>query len=131
MLHLLYVVILRKVILYRIDNYSSTFVYYILTYHKCLCVLVLKSLVRGGIAVEVILEYEMEGLGDGRMCITCAGLQVHRCVTAKDGWPNNRIELYAWYQWRAIKMCRGRLWGWSFVSADLLSYHCHSYSNYG
>ena len=81
-------------------------------------VLILQSLARGGVSVDVIFEYRIEGSGEGRLCLSCitGSPRAQACVGAYEGWPNNRINLYAWYQIRRIKMCRGRIWALKFVS---------------
>ena len=81
----------------------------------------LQSLVRGGVSVDVILEYKIEGVGKGRLCSTCTpgqpiNIYAQGCVDVYQGWPNNRIELYAWYQSRRTKQCTGSIWGREFVS---------------
>ena len=67
-------------------------------------------------SVSVTLEYRIVGSAEGRLCASCvAGARA--CIGVSDGWPNNRINLEAWYQIRRIKMCRARIpWGGSFVS---------------
>ena len=79
----------------------------------------LQSLVRGGVSVEVILEYEIEGVGKGRLCSTCTpgqsiNIYTQGCVDVDHGWPNNRVVLTAWYQRRRVKFCR--VWGLKLVS---------------
>ena len=70
--------------------------------------------------MEVIFEYAIKLRGEGRLCggLSRSGITVQPqyCVGVYHGWPNNRIELEAWYQLRSIKMCNGKIWNWKFVS---------------
>ena len=82
----------------------------------------LQSLVRGGVSVEVILEYKIEGVCKGRLCSTCTpgqpiDIYAQGCVDVCQGWPNNRVVLTAWYQSRRVKFCR--VWGLKLVSYQL------------
>ena len=77
----------------------------------------------------MILEYKVEVVGEGRLCARCTSEQTidiydQGCVDIYQGWPNNRIELEAWYQFRRVKMCRGRIWSVKFVSCLTLLMHC-------
>lgn len=85
--------------------------------------LLLQSVARGGVSVEVTLEYVVKLKMGLCVCIYCSGgisLSLHSCLEVYDSWPNNRIEVYPWYQLRRIKYCVGKLpWGATYVSDPL------------
>ena len=69
--------------------------------------------------MSVTLEYQLVGSGEGRLCPNCitGSVRARTCIGVSDGWPNNRINLEAWYQIRSVRWCRASLpWGGSFVS---------------
>ena len=83
----------------------------------------LQGVARGGLAVELKLEYKIESVGKGRLCISCTrgknttiDIRAQGCVGVYHGWPNNQVKLYAWYQLRRVKICSKKIWGKRFVS---------------
>ena len=59
-------------------------------------VFILQSVARGGVSVNVNLEYQIEGSGEGRLC-PIGTPRAQACIAVSDGWRNNRINLEAWY----------------------------------
>ena len=68
-------------------------------------------------------EYHIRLRGEGRLCGDCSSsdvtIQPQYCVGIYHGWPNNTVELEAWYQLRQIKWCIHRWWG-TYVSYLIL-----------
>ena len=91
----------------KISNYSISIAFTVL--------FILQSLVRGGVSVNVNLEYQIEGSEEGRLCPTGTP-RAQACIGVSDGWRNNRINLEAWYQIRSIRWCSRRVWGRTFIS---------------
>lgn len=86
--------------------------------------LLFQSVARGGVAVEVTFEYVMKWKMRLYVCVNCSEgieLSIHNmtCLEVYDCWPNNRIEIYAWYQLRQIEYCEKDVWGVTIVS-DLI-----------
>lgn len=73
---------------------------------------------RGGVSVNVSFNYQIEGRGEGRLCFNCvAGSpRAQTCVNASEGWPNNQINLYTWYQIRTLTLSWGRIRRWDDFS---------------
>ena len=73
---------------------------------------------RGGVSVNVSFDYRIEGSGEGRLCFSCVAdsPQTQACVNASEGWPNNRINFYTWYQLRTITLSWGRVRRWDDFS---------------
>ena len=81
----------------------------------------LQGLARGGVTVELKLEYKIESIGKGRLCSSCTKgkpitIRPQGCVGVFHGWPNNQVLLYAWYQLKRVKFCSKKIWGKKFVS---------------
>ena len=69
-------------------------------------------------SVSVTLEYKVVGTGEGRLCASCVAgpPRAQACIGVSDGWPNNRVNLEAWYQLRRVKICRKKVWSVTIVS---------------
>ena len=91
----------------KIFNYSISIAFNVL--------FILQNVARGGVSVNVNLEYQIEGSEEGRLCPTGTP-RARACIAVSDGWRNNHINLEAWYQIRSIRMCSRRVWGRTFVS---------------
>ena len=87
------------------------------------CTPILQSLARGGVSVSVTLEYRIVGSGEGKLCASCVAgpPKAQTCIGVSDGWPNNRVNLEAWYQLRRVKICRKKVWSVTIVSHILNS----------
>ena len=85
---------------------------------KRISILILQSLARGGVSISVTLEYQVVGSGEARMCPNCitGPIRTQACIVISDGWPNNRVNLEAWYQIRSIRMCSRKVWSLTIVS---------------
>ena len=85
---------------------------------KRIPILILQSLARGGVSISVILEYQIEGSGEGRLCpnYIAGPIRARACIGVSDGWPNNRVKLEAWYQIRRITLSWGPRHTWSAFS---------------
>ena len=82
-------------------------------------VVLMQSATRVGISVAGVLNYKLEPVASAHTCadITSCGPTFQTCVEVYNSRPNTYVEIYAWYQTRSVKWCRGRLpWGGSFVS---------------
>ena len=85
-------------------------------------ILILQSVARGGVSISVILEYQIVGSGEARMCPNCitGPIRAQACIGVSGEWPNNRVRLEAWYQIRSIRMCSRKVWSLTIVSVNLL-----------
>ena len=81
-------------------------------------ILILQSVARGGVSISVILEYQIVGSGEGRLCpnYIAGPIRAQTCIGVSDGWPNNRVRLEAWYQIRRIILSWGPRRTWSAFS---------------
>ena len=72
---------------------------------------ILQAVAKGGVEVDVIFEYVIKCSGKLSLHFSCvAGSPTTQaCVSADSGWPDNRINLYAWYQRRTFSF--GLKWG--------------------
>ena len=86
----------------------------------------IQSVTRVGVSLSGALSYQLEPVCSVDTCAdtrTC-GSTFQRCVKLYNSWSGSYVELYAWYQLRSVKWCRGRLpWGRSFVSTMLPQMH--------
>ena len=86
----------------------------------------IQSVTRVGVSLSGALSYQLEPVCSVDTCAdtrTC-GSTFQRCVKLYNSWSGSYVELYAWYQLRSVKWCRGRLpWGGSFVSTMLPQMH--------
>jgi len=76
----------------------------------------IQAAVRGGISLAGVISYQLEPIASARMCASSCAATLQACSELYASRPGNYIEIYAWYQTRRVKMCRGRIWGRSFVS---------------
>lgn len=56
-----------------------------------------QGVARGGITLDIIFEYVISW----KTCNDCSeGSSILRdsCIEVSQGWPDNRIEIYPWYQ---------------------------------
>ena len=85
---------------------------------------ILQSVARGRVSVNIIFEYQILGSGEERLCPNCitGTPRARACIGVSDGWPNNHINLEAWYQTRGIRMCSRRMWGRRIVSQCSLTF---------
>ena len=60
--------------------------------------------------INAILDYNIEGSAEERLCPSCVSgtLRAKACIGASEGWPNNRINIEAWYQKRTASKCKGK-----------------------
>ena len=64
---------------------------------------------RAGITAEVSITYQLEPRATARVCGVSCQASSQICARVYESWPGNYIHLYAWYQTRTIRWCRG--WG--------------------
>ena len=63
---------------------------------------------RGGIRITASFDYELEPKMSLELCTK--DLRTSRiCLTVSHGWPYNRLDMYAFYQIRSVKMCSERV----------------------
>ena len=69
-----------------------------------------QKLVKGGVTFNAIFDYNIEGSAEERLCPSCVTgpLRAKACIGVSEGWPNNRINVEAWYQKRSISKCKGK-----------------------
>ena len=119
--------------LFIIINYISNVFYPLqLRFHKCICnvemsdavapwityhaliLLSLQEIVRGGISLSAIFDYRLTPELSTAVCYINSPISVSSCVGIYDEWPDNRIVLDTWYQFRRVEWCR--VWGVPYVS---------------
>jgi len=79
----------------------------------------MQAATRLGISIAGALNYKLEPIASAHTCAdtTSCGPTFQTCVDIYNSWPSTYVEIYAWYQIRSVRFCRGRLpWGGSFVS---------------
>ena len=66
---------------------------------------------KGGATFNAIFELHIEGSAEERLCPSCVTgtLRAKACIGASEGWPNNRINIEAWYQKRTASKCKGKV----------------------
>ena len=110
-----------------------TFTFTLITLSGFWCCCFLQSATRVGVSLSAALSYQLEPV-----CLvhTCADTRTcsptfRPCVELYNSWSRSYVELYAWYQLRSVKWCRGRLpWGGSFVSTLLPCLGTNKYTLY-
>ena len=68
----------------------------------------IQGLARGGITLDMIFEYVISW----KICDDCSegsSILKEACIDVSQGWPDNRIEIYAWYQVRQQETCEGQV----------------------
>lgn len=71
-----------------------------------------QTVARGGITVELRLNYYPEVRAKAKVCGESANVNYHACVDAHHSSSSNRIRLSAWYQIRSVRV----RWCGSWVS---------------
>ena len=66
-----------------------------------------QELVRGGIRVNAVINYQLEPQIAMKVCIP--QFKIQSCLNVYDEWPGNYVDIYAFYQFRKIKWCSGWL----------------------
>ena len=74
----------------------------------------LQEIVRGGITVSGVFNYRLTPELSIAVCYADSPITVGYCVGIYDEWPDNRIVLDTWYQFRSIRWCKA--WGVPYVS---------------
>ena len=80
--------------------------------------LITQLVAKAGLTLEATFAYKLTPEVSTEVCYTQSQVQVKNCIGLYDQWPNNKLELYAWYAYRG--WCGWRVSGLSQHTCDLL-----------